>query len=98
MIVGGFKADTGRADIENCLRKIMTNVDGVEKIQALGKFAVAVKVTFTDNDMMWAFIKANKNVKFKHEGEPWAILVLDRENTRRTSGSRQCAINRPRAS
>ena len=61
MIFGGFRADTDRADIEDCLRKIMTKVDGVEKIQALGKFAIAGTVTFTDNDMMWAFIKANKN-------------------------------------
>ncbi len=52
LIFGGFGADTDRADIEDCLRKIMTNVDGVEKIQALGKFAIAGKVTFTDNDLM----------------------------------------------
>ena len=73
LIFWGFRADTNRADIEDCLRKIMVNVDGVEKTQALGKFAIAGKMTFTDNDFMWAFIKANKNVKFKHEGEPRAI-------------------------
>jgi hypothetical protein len=31
LIFGGFKADTDRADIEDCLRKIMLNVDGVER-------------------------------------------------------------------
>ena len=50
MIFGGFKADTDRADIENCLRKIMVDVEGVEKIQALRKSAIAGKVTFKDDD------------------------------------------------
>ncbi len=31
LIFGGFKADTNRADIEDCLRRIMLNVDGVDK-------------------------------------------------------------------
>ena len=77
MIFGGFRADTDRADIEDCLRKIMANVDGVEKIQ-----------TFTDNGMMWAFIKADKNVKFKHEGEPRAIWfsIEKTAEERRASG------------
>ncbi len=44
MIFGGFKPDTDRADIEACLRKIMIDVEGVEKIQALGKFAIVGKV------------------------------------------------------
>ncbi len=72
------------------MRKIMLNVDGVAKMQVLGKFAIAGKVTFTDNK---TFIKANTKVKFKHAGD----LVLDRENTRRTSGSGKGVRNRQRS-
>ncbi len=73
LIFGGFKIDTDRDDIEECLRKIVHGTEGVERIKGLGKFAIAGKVTFTNNNLMWAFIKAHKGVKFEYDGNPRAI-------------------------
>jgi hypothetical protein len=59
LIFGGFQTDTDREDIEACLRKIVLGVEGVESIKSLGKFGIAGKVTFDNNNLMWDFIKAH---------------------------------------
>jgi hypothetical protein len=60
LVFGGFKADTDREEIESRLRQIMHDTEGVVRIDSLGKFAIAGKVTFQTNNLMWAFIKAHK--------------------------------------
>ncbi len=93
LIFGGFKADTDRAHIEECLRKIMLHVDGVEEIQALGKFAIAGKVTSTDNNMMWTFIKANTKVKFQHGDDARAVwLSIEKTQEERRGAGRISGI------
>ncbi len=59
-IVGYCKAESAQADIGDCLRKLMLNVDGGEKIQALVKYPIAGKVTCADTSLMWAFIKRTR--------------------------------------
>ena len=72
-MMGGFKHDTDKADIEETLRSIMEGTAGVERITSLGKFASVGKVAFKDKNMMWDFIKAHKGERFPNLGDARAL-------------------------
>ena len=68
---------------------------GVESIKSLGKFGIAGKVTFETNDLVWAFIKAHKGVKFEHNGNPRAIWYsIEKTTEERRAAARTSAIIR----
>ncbi len=60
LIVGRFKPDTDRADIEEVLRKFGVSAEGVDKVAAFGKLAVVGTVTFKDKDAMWTLARSVK--------------------------------------
>ncbi len=65
----------------------MQGAVGVVNIKALGKFGVAGKVTFETNDLMWAFSKAHKGVKFEHNGNARAIWYSIEKTTEERQGA-----------
>jgi hypothetical protein len=87
LIFGGFENDSDGDDIERCLRTIVQGIEGVVNIKALGKFGIAGKVTFETNDLMWAFIKAHKGVKFAHNGNERAIWYSIEKTTEERQGA-----------
>ena len=72
-MIGGFKPNTDKADIEEVLNRIMEGTVGVEKISSLGKFASVGKVAFKNKNMMWDFIKAHTGERFPYLGEARAL-------------------------
>jgi hypothetical protein len=95
LISGGFANDSDSEDIEKCLRTIVHGVEGVESIKSLGKFGIAGKVTFETNDLMWAFIKAHKGVKFEHNGNHRAIWYsIEKTTEERRAAAKMSAIIR----
>ena len=72
IIFGGFQQDTDKADIEEALREILVSTEGVQRITSLGKYASCGKVTFSDKEFMWSFIKAHKGRKFPYLDQPSA--------------------------
>ncbi len=65
----------------------MHDKEGVETIKSLGKFAIAGKVTFLTNNLMLAFIKAHKGVKFEYDGNPRAFWFSIGQTTAERRGA-----------
>ena len=91
IIFGGFQQDTDKADIEEALREILEGTTGVQRITSLGKYASCGKVTFSDKEFMWSFIKAHKGRKFPYLDQPSALWFSiektdeERENSKKVA-------------
>ena len=91
IIFGGFQQDTDKADIEEALREILEGTTGVQRITSLGKYASCGKVTFSDKEFMWSFIKAHKGRKFPYLDQPsaqWFSIEKtdeERENSKKVA-------------
>jgi len=76
LVFGNFERDTPSAEISERLRTITSTAGGVEDIKVPGRYCSYGLVTFIDSNRMWAFLKANKGVKFQHSGEGIATRTL----------------------
>ena len=98
--IRGFPRDSIQNTVEEAVKEMVKDFEGIVNVRAKGKLCSSCRVTFEDSDFMWALLRGMKGKKFTSpvfEGAKLWHQIEQTEEERNTSIRTSIAVNEIRS-